>query len=373
MGDDFKSLSEKDLHGIISDPASLDIARRIKAKAELERREQDARKESGWGWQRKYGFWGLVFAFIAVLAALAVVPEVRHWARLGRQSVVSTPAPREPKPVATTTISNPDRRAVTAPPVELTKSINKKLSRPTPKATHARTAMPPPVGQPDMSGVYCEKSDHPLPSGQTSNCQDLEISNNRFVGSTSVFENAGKADRVLISGARVTSPPDGDATVVRTFPGSESSNITITDPVVSGNPTHQLPSDTPAAIGVDKGQSVNQVLIQGNNICDGEPTLSNRGDIKDFTVRDNKSIPCGWFHFLDAIQMHRDSIDRIVSNWTTKMEGMWSGLPEVEKDRNRKELFEIEQRLLAAAVDADEFSKLLLQLRTEPPHFKMPD
>jgi hypothetical protein len=55
------------------------------------------------------------------------------------------------------------------------------------------------------------------------------------------------------------------------------------------------------------------------------------------------------------------------------MEGMWSDLPDREKERNRKELTAIEEQLLRAATDPDAFSRLLTDLQAQPPHFKMPD
>jgi len=258
------------------------------------------------------------------LVALAAYGRIRGLARLSVRRVVcgrgwvgsfihrlstGIAAPAQAKPQGT--------RAVNSPTGPVASSPHKGNAHSAPKSVASKTT---PSNQ--YSAIGCGKSQI---SESRKNCQDIEISNNHFGGVNSVFENEGKADRILISGANVAPSKNGSATVVRNLPGGEAGNITIQDPKVG---------------------------------YDGGAAARPSGD---------------WLSFRASLNEHRDAVPEIVAHWTAKLEKMWSKLPEDEKKRNQLELSAMKEKLLSAASDSDSFSKLLKELQTNPPHFKMPD
>lgn len=189
----------------------------------------------------------------------------------------------------------------------------------------------------------------------------------------SVVENSGKMYGTEISGAEVTAPPNGTATVLRNLPGGETSNTTIENPHVSSAPFSAPPSGRPP---IEMTNTVHSLMMD-NEVC-GPPTAihtygANSGDlVKNMTVN---GPSCDWHSFLDVVKTHREDMTAFMDKWEATMLSSWASLPPDKVEYNRKELESIRGQLIEGASDEGKFNAVLQRLWKNVPTFdvEMPE
>ena len=249
-----------------------------------------------------------------------------------------------PKSVSAQSMAAPDKDA--EQPVVPARR-NKLITKPTQRAA-LRTELPSPPNQVDQSAVYCKKVDH-LPQGMTANCADLEVSDNRFSGFTSAYENDGKTENLTASG-----------------------NLMRSAPADVQEPQAMFQNRPGATIG-------GSIRLDDNTDSTGGPIFTNDGQISgDVTGKGNvreRGERADWLFLLNAVKVNiasKSTIELIVANLRRKMEHEWTNLAEDLRKKNTEELEAIIQTFLADAGDAEKFSKDYEALRRSPPSFEFP-
>lgn len=232
--------------------------------------------------KRRFRKQGIVGA-LAVLAVCVFTPLIySHYRHAASKSVTTTSnsfsfqngtsasdKPTTPQPLSNLQAAAPKQQTGKG-------SISAAIQKPAQpkKQLHsaAKDPVKPTVRSPaqgsSFSGVYCGKVDH-LPEGMTSNCQDIEVSDNHFGGVTSLLENAGKTERVAFSGVHIVTPKNGDVKLVNTLPGGDTKDVTAEDVTVgpaaaSAPPISSAVADQLSQL-IDVGRDIMGAFMKDDN------------------------------------------------------------------------------------------------------------
>lgn len=185
----------------------------------------------------------------------------------------------------------------------------------------------------------------------------------------SVIENAGEVNQVDISGAQVSAPQGGQATVLKNLPGGTASGVRIKEPQVGSRPVLQHGTDGPA-IEVGTGPGMHREIIEDNLYCDTDQAfiaVRPGGTIANSTVRKNKPVNCEWITFLSEIVNDPQNLKSNLDNFSKGLERSWKGLDPATRRKNHDQLSNICAHLLSIPTEKlhDEANGLML----EPPDF----
>jgi hypothetical protein len=197
----------------------------------------------------------------------------------------------------------------------------------------------------------------------------------------SIVDNAGRIDGMQIVNPQVTAPPNGSATVLKTQPGSQASEVTIQSPVVSSPPTDSTPATAsptiPNSAAVQLTNSSDN-LIMNAVVCDPQTQAvvrvegSSPGNaIVNSSIGDVQK--CRWESIVIFMRDHREDIGNVVDRMGITFEKHWSTLPEVQHIHYSNELAKLRQQLVAASNDPVVFGNVLADLEKNGPPFLLPD
>jgi hypothetical protein len=175
-------------------------------------------------------------AYLLVAGAVVLTGEGIRWAKGRHDRATGTPSssgqqgpPSGPPVAAEGSPKNgtDDRKAKPgSPDIALSPSGPGSVShhKTKPIQVHPQTTTPatPEPKQSQNAILGCDTSTTGLEG-----CKDIEIRNNHFGGMNSVFQNAGKADRIFIADNTVQPSPGGSGTIVNNLPGGEISDLTV--------------------------------------------------------------------------------------------------------------------------------------------------
>jgi hypothetical protein len=185
----------------------------------------------------------------------------------------------------------------------------------------------------------------------------------------SVVENAGEVDNVEIHGAKVSAPPGGRATVLRTLPGGKSTDVRIDKPTVSSNSNPETGTDGPA-MGIGAGPGLHHFLIEDDEYCDSDSAavgILPGGKLVDGLVRNNIPLNCDWVDVLSKFANDRINLKSNLAKFSEGSEKSWDKLPDEVRSKNRTELSQISDQLLNAP--EGQLGVVINKLTTAPPHF----
>jgi hypothetical protein len=141
-----------------------------------------------------------------------------------------------------------------------------------------------------QGGVVCAKSGTLL-KDMPSDCQDVAVTNNSIDAATAGFENAGKAERVLLSGNTIQPPIGGQAQILRNDPGGEMKDITATNNQLGTSTVPSPPMTQVCAPGANCAMSTGQqggVTVGQINV--GAPPLELKPSLRVIPVNEGKIV-----------------------------------------------------------------------------------
>ena len=187
------------------------------------------------------------------------------------------------------------------------------------------------------------------------------------IPTNSIIENAGQMVKVQVLGGEVAAPPGGSATILRTLPGSDTSDVKIENSHVSS-----APMSTPGEGAAFHINATTNDAFVGNVACGVSTLVTGDGSnlaptAKDNSVNDPRS--CQWQLFVNEVEHHRNDIVSFTNKWSTTMNGAWETLPENTKSKYQIELQVIQQGLISSSEDAVKFDTFVWKLRWKVPTF----
>jgi hypothetical protein len=229
--------------------------RKRRSTAICDRVKSDYMKKEKPPWTRdqKIAAVGVVLVVFSIVVGLCV-PEVRRMVGLEKPP---------PAPVAVTT----NHSEIATAPTPTTGMAKTKIDKAQPKKRSPKLATQQTTSEPPQKAPQSRPS---LPAG---NVTDAMVIDNHFDGTTTGFENAGKAERVLLEGNTVQPSPGQSAQIVKNDPGGEMKDIAARNNEIKAAPSSgrprvgfggfQIPSIT-VTPNVPDSAAIGNVDVKGN-------------------------------------------------------------------------------------------------------------
>jgi hypothetical protein len=194
----------------------------------------------------------------------------------------------------------------------------------------------------------------------------------------SVVENAGMIDHMQITNPQVIGTNNSSATVLKTLPGSQTSNVTIQSPLVSSATSSPVEASANEKVPI-LATGINMNGYMSNNVfCGSHSIIKNQGvltgEIMTDTILVEDPIQClRWDFILRFLAKHREDVGDEIDIMGSNFAKPWAQLPDEQRSKYEQSLAGMRKRLVEASGDDKSFDRALNDLALGAPLFYLPD